>query len=80
MADAKPAVYFVPLMIFPCLLVLVTMLLLCCSAAMEAMDRLYTAFCLFVSCWLATFIVIPMKNARFTFVLLAYGTDTVLHC
>ena len=62
MADAKPAVYFVPLMIFPCLLVLVTMLLLCCSAAMEVMDRLYTAlFCLFVSCWLATFIVIPMK-------------------
>lgn len=61
-ADAKPAVYFVPLMIFPCLLVLVTMLLLCCSAAMEAMDRLYTAlFCMFVSCWLATFIVIPMK-------------------
>ena len=59
--DATPLMYFVPLMIFPSLVLLVTTLLLCCSD-IDATDRCYTAlFWIVITCWFSLFVGLPLK-------------------
>jgi hypothetical protein len=59
--NAQPLMYFVPLMIFPCLVLIVATLLLCCSD-IDPSDRCYTALIwVIITCWFGSFLGISLK-------------------